>query len=362
MPLRRFLRSKFLGAILIVLFLAGLFVIFQGQRLAEVPAPPVETAASGAWYSLYFTDPASPKASTLRGGPDAALANAIDAAQYTVDAALYRLDLWSVRDALRSAHRRGIRVRVVTESDHILEPEIVDLEDAGILVLGDRREHLMHHKFVVIDQLEVWTGSMNITLNGAYRNNNNLIRILSSRVAQDFTREFEEMFVEDRFGALSLADTPYPSVTVNGVPVEVYFSPDDAVADKIVAKLQDALLSIDFLVYAFTSDEIADAMLERAEQGLHIRGVFEASQISAAGSEYQRLAEAGLDVRLDSNPNNLHHKVIIIDGTTVVTGSYNFTQSAEKFNDENVLVLHDPTLAEWFLREFERLYTLAVKQ
>jgi phosphatidylserine/phosphatidylglycerophosphate/cardiolipin synthase-like enzyme len=356
MPLRRILRIEFLGAILIILFLAGLFGVFQRQRLAQVPTPPVDIAASGSWYSLYFTDPTSPKASTLRGGPDAALAEAIDAAQYTVDAALYRLDLWSVRDALRSAHRRGIRVRVVTESDHILEPEIVDLEEAGIPVLGDRREHLMHHKFVVIDQLVVWTGSMNITLNGAYRNNNNLIRILSNKVAQNFTREFEEMFVEDRFGALSLADTPYPSVMVDGVPMEVYFSPDDAVADKIVTKLKDAQQSIDFLVYAFTSDEIADAMLECAKHGVQVRGVLEATQVSAAGSDCERLVEAGLEIRLDNYEGSMHHKVIVIDEAIVITGSYNFSQSAEQDNDENVLIMNSAAIAEQYLLEFMRLF------
>jgi phosphatidylserine/phosphatidylglycerophosphate/cardiolipin synthase-like enzyme len=55
----------------------------------------------------------------------------------------------------------------------------------------------------------------------------------------------------------------------------------------------------------------------------------------------------------------MHHKVLIIDGRTVVTGSYNFTANAERRNDENVLVIHNPQIAAQFLEEFHRLYDQA---
>jgi hypothetical protein len=262
----RFLRlhSTTIAASLVILLLLVLFIVFYGPLSAEPTPTPVESDISRGWYTIYFTNPNSPTASTLRGGPDSALTKAIDAAQYSVDAAVYRLDLWSVRDALMRAHRRGVTVRVVTESDNISEREIEDLEEAGIPVRADGREFLMHHKFVVIDQMEVWTGSMNFTIDGAYRNNNNMIQVRSDQVAQDYVREFDEMFVEDRFGALSRADTPHPSVVVNGVPVEIFFAPDDSVAIHIVEILREAEKSIDFMVYAFTSDLLAEVMLARA--------------------------------------------------------------------------------------------------
>ena len=362
MPRRgvRYRHLTSLVVILVVLFLLTLYVLFHIQSLPKPTPIPSETASSGGWHTIYFTDPTDPSASTLRGGPDASLAEAIDTAQYSVDIAIYRLDLWSVRDALIRAHRRGVTVRMITESDHILEAEIADLEAAGIPVLGDHRDHLMHHKFVVIDGLEVWTGSMNFTVNGAYRNNNNLIRIHSSRVAQDYTREFEEMFVEDRFGALSKADTPYPKATVDGIPIEIYFSPDDGVVARLVDIVRDATSSIDFMAYAFTSDILAEAMLARAQAGVVVRGVMERGQASNPGSEYERLRQAGLDIRLDSNPGNMHHKVIIIDGVTVITGSYNFSHSAEQSNDENVLILYDVAVGTKYLLEFNRVFDAAM--
>jgi phosphatidylserine/phosphatidylglycerophosphate/cardiolipin synthase-like enzyme len=357
----RFLRrhSTTIAASLVVLFLLVLFLVFRGQSFAEPTPTPVESGISSGWYTTYFTNPKSTKASILRGGPDAALAEAIDAAQYSVDAAVYRLDLWSVRGALLRAHRRGVTVRVVTESDNISAREIKDLEEAGIPVRADGREFLMHHKFVVIDHMEVWTGSMNFTIDGAYRNNNNLIQVRSDQVAQDYVREFDEMFIEDRFGALSRADTPHASVMVNGVPVEVFFAPDDGVAIHIVEILREAEKSIDFMVYAFTSDLLAEVMLARARTGIEVRGVLEHSQISSPGSEFDHLRQAGIEVRLDSNPHTMHHKVIVIDETIVITGSYNFSSSAEEHNDENVLILYDVAVSAEYLLEFNRIFEAA---
>ena len=122
-----------------------------------------ETEASGSdWYRVYFTEPDSPASSTLRGGPDAHLAEAIHQARLSVDIAMHSLDLWSLRDALLAAHRRGIAVRVVIESEGLDSAEVQELQENGIQVVDDRHEGLMHNKFAVIDRLEVWSGSMNI--------------------------------------------------------------------------------------------------------------------------------------------------------------------------------------------------------
>jgi phosphatidylserine/phosphatidylglycerophosphate/cardiolipin synthase-like enzyme len=245
---------------------------------------------------------------------------------------------------------------VVTESDHILEEEIQDLLRAGIEVHGDDREPLMHHKFVVADQSEVWTGSMNFTVNGAYRNNNNLLRIKSQEIADNYRREFDEMFEENRYGRLSRADTPYPEVELGSGSVSVMFSPDDGVERRILSALRTAEHEIVLMAFSLTSDVIGEVLLEQAERGVEVRGVIERTQASNPGSEYDRLVEAGLDIRLDANPDNMHHKVIVIDGETVLTGSYNFSRAASEENDENMLLIRDRELAGDFLLEFDRLF------
>jgi len=353
------LRPISLIASLVAVLLTALCGWFQISTPSEETLVSTATESHDHLLEVFFSEPANPNSSSLRGGPDSLLAQSIDQARYSVDIALYDLNLWSVRDALLSAHRRGVEVRMVTESDNILEREIADLEEAGIRVLGDRREPLMHHKFVVIDRLEVWTGSMNLTLNGAYRNDNNLVRIRSTVLAENYTREFEEMFVEDRFGALSLHDTPHPTLSVDGMMLEVYFSPDDDPAARIIDLLQSAEESIEFMVYAFTADDIADAMAERAREGVVVKGVIERGQANNEGSEFERLRQSGVDVRLDSNRHSMHHKVIVIDDLIVITGSYNFSRSAQQYNDENVLIIHDIGTAARFLLEFERIFGAA---
>ena len=331
-----------------------------GASLQETVTPSVLTAAVQGWYTVYYTDPSSPTASSYRGGPDESLASAIEQARISVDVAIYDLNLWSVRDALISAHRRGVDVRLVTESDNMDEQEVQELKEAGIEVLGDRQEGLMHDKFVIIDRSEVWTGSMNFTTGGGYLDNNNLIRLQSSKLAEDYTHEFEQMFIDDHFGANKKPGTPNPTMTVNGSLIEVYFSPEDGTLDRILTAVNAAQESISFMAYSFTSDELAEALIERAKSGVSVLGVFDEDQYhSNAGTEFDTLKNAGIDVRLDGNPRLMHNKVIIIDHQVVITGSYNFSNNAEHNNDENTLIIHNQNIATQFLAEFQQIYDMA---
>jgi len=309
---------------------------------------------------VFFTDPTRPDASKFRGGLDGKIADAIDNARLSVDVAIYELNLWSIRDALIAAHRRGVRVRVVAESDSFDYEEFGDLKDAGIAVLGDRREGLMHNKFIIIDGQEVWTGSVNYTTTDMYFNNNNLLYIRSEDLAANYTQEFEEMFLGDHFGDDVQSDTPYPIVKIAGLAVENYFSPDDGAAQAVIDHLAQARTSIEFLAFSFTSDPIAAAMLDAVQRGVTVSGVMEEAQVNSnTGSEYENLRLGGADVRLDGNRRNMHHKVMIIDDRIVVTGSYNFTASAENRNDENLLIIEDAALADQYRREFEKIYALS---
>jgi phosphatidylserine/phosphatidylglycerophosphate/cardiolipin synthase-like enzyme len=351
-------------AILVLAAAACHLVGGDDPSLGEISLPATRPAPDtpGEWYAVYFTDPSGPSSKSLRGGPDKYLADAIDEARVSVDVAVLQLNLWSIRDALLAAHKRGVQVRVVTDSDYMDEKEIGQLSQAGISVLGDRREGLMHNKFAVIDRQDVWTGSMNFSVNEAYRNNNNLIRIRSAQLAENYTAEFKEMFVNDQFGPGSPANTPNPTLKIGETRLQSCFSPDDGCSAQLLKVIQNARQSIYFLAYSFTSDDLANAMIERLQQGVKIEGVMEGSQIeSNSGSDYDRFRSAGLNVRLDANPNQMHDKVMVIDSQIVVTGSFNYTYSAENYNDENMLVIYNPQIAELYLAEFERIFNQASK-
>jgi len=309
----------------------------------------------GSWCELYFTNP-SPGINT--GGPEDFLVMAIEQARHSVDVAAYSMNLWDMRDALINAFHRGVTVRIVMESDNKSEEVPQELSDVGIPIVGDRREGLMHNKFVIIDRSEVWTGSMNFTISGSYRDNNNLVRIRAVKVAEDYEKEFNEMFVDDKFGPDIVAETPNPRVVIDYTPVEIYFSPDDEVADRILELLNTAHESIYFMAYSFTSDDLANAIIDRKNAGVDIGGIMDGDQIKMnIGNEYENFRKNYLDVHLNGNSGLMHHKVIIIDRIIVITGSYNFTASAEANNDENVIIIFDSDIAAQYLSEYQRVYT-----
>ncbi len=332
-----------------------------GFELTEVPLP-AGYGAHASWIDIYFTDPESPLASQETGGPDSPLVESIDAARLTVDVAIYSLSLTSIRDALIHAQERGVQVRVVMESDNLDSSAPQKLIEAGIPVLGDRREGLMHDKFAVIDRSEVWLGSMNYTFSGTYEDNNDLIHVRSVKMAEDYTKEFEEMFLDDKFGTDVVPETPNPDFSIDGTHVEVYYSPDDGVASRVYDILTEAEKSIYFLAFSFTSDDLGQIIRTQAENGLDVAGVMDADQVkSNIGTEYDPFKQAGLKVFVDGNKGLMHHKTMIIDDRVVITGSYNFTRSAETRNDENLVVLYNPAIANFYMEEFNRIYNQAQK-
>jgi len=185
-----------------------------------------------------------------------------------------------------------------------------------------------------------------------------MLRFASRQIAADYTREFEQMFA-GRFGTSKRSATPYPRVRVGGAPFEVYFSPEDGVAKYVVQRLAAAKRSIHFMAFSYTSSTIADAMVAKVKEGLPVRGVFESQNVGGIGSAFRLLRQGGVDVLEDRNCYILHHKVIILDERTVISGSYNFTNSAEKDNDENLVIVDGPALARAYLEEFQRVYAQA---
>lgn len=355
---------------LLALLSAGLFVALVAGCSSETLLPqnelsPVSPSAAPAQLALdvtpftaYFTDPYAPEATRGRGGPDEPLAEAINAASRQVDVAVLNLSLDSIRRSLEEAQRRGVSVRLVLDDQYAGRQVPARLVAAGIPLVADGGDGLMHNKFAVIDGLEVWTGSLNLTGSGTYEDHNALVRIVSPRLAQDYTAEFEEMFVDRRFGPDSPANTPYPQVDVDGRSVQVYFAPEDGAAAALQRLLAGARRSVDVLAFSFTSDDLAGTLIARAKDGVSVRMVMESEQVqSNQGGDYGRFVDAGLDVRLDGLAGQMHEKVMIVDGEWTAFGSYNFTRSAEKRNDENLLIVQDHELAAQFTAEFERIYS-----
>ncbi|RMH02161.1 MAG: hypothetical protein D6706_00660 [Chloroflexi bacterium] len=319
----------------------------------SLPPEPAE------WYDIYFTNPTCPPEEERTGGLDEIIANDILQAETRVDVAAFDLDAEPIVDALITLEERGIEVRVVTDEDNADLSSIRRLRRNGISVVEDKRRGLMHDKFVVIDGRFLWTGSMNLTTNGVYCNNNNIVRFDSPRLAANYTTEMDEMYNDRLFGPDSPDNTPNETLTIHGIQLENYFAPEKELAPVIaraVARAQDEIL---FMAFSFTDDQIGEAILGRADAGVSVRGVFETTGSDTEFSYYPIMQAArlsNLEVRTDGNPRIMHHKVIIIDRETVIFGSFNFTDSANRRNDENIVIVHDPVFTGFFVEEFETVW------
>ena len=280
----------------------------------------------------------------------------------TLDIAAYEFNDPALTTAVLAAKARGVRVRVVTDDDagiNDAETTLTQLEQAGIPIVNDNRSALMHDKFMILDSTTVWTGSWNYTINGTYRNNNNALVLHSQPAVQDYQTEFDEMFIDGKFGPTSPVNTPREQFTQDGDPVGIYFASEEDVKTDVVAALQTAQHSIRFMTFSFTLDDVGQALLDKASAGVDVSGIFETTGSETRFAELTPLFCAGLPVRQDGNPFVLHHKVFIVDDATVLTGSFNYSASANDSNDENLVMITDPDLAAQYLAEFDRRWAEA---
>jgi len=211
---------------------------------------------------------------------------------------------------------------------------------------------LMHNKFCVVDEKKFFTGSFNPTERGNFYNNNNMLIIESDHLAKNYEHEFEELFGETFSGG---DEVEYPIVYLKNMKVENYFCPEDDCSGHVLDILAEARNEIYFMTFSFTDNDIGNMLIRNYDDTVTVKGIFERSGLSDY-SEYQRLKDAGMEVKLDSNKYKLHHKVFIVDNETVITGSYNPTSSGDEKNDENILIIHDKEIAKKFLEEFERVW------
>jgi phosphatidylserine/phosphatidylglycerophosphate/cardiolipin synthase-like enzyme len=339
------------------------------QPLPTLPPPqatlPPELGLRGETWTVLFTPGGVSGSEAAADLFVANLIDYIDAAQTSIHLAVYEMDLTPVAEALVRAHERGVDVRFVTDNEAGLGSDSDEghgqfalLRGAGIEVQTDTRSALMHNKFIIIDNAIFITGSTNLTVNDVYENNNNIVVSYLPEVAAIYEREFEEMWA-GQFGPKSPSQAGQAVIAVNGQPFIVLFAPEDEPFDTLVRLVSAAESSIRFMAFSFTNDALGLAMQERFEAGVDVAGIFEVRGSETAYAELPRLYCAGVPVRQDGNPQTFHHKVVVIDNYVVITGSMNFSDSAADDNDENMVAISEPLVAELYLQEFERRWAEA---
>lgn len=373
------------------------------------------------------------------------LTDAISQANTSVDVAVQELNLPQVAKALIDKAQAGVVVRVIVDNqysdgwsgrdrnwirqqdtysrgkyenlfifgdidqDGYISPDeaakrdaILMLRQAGVPIIDDtddgtKGSGLMHHKFMVIDNHQVITGSANFTLSGIHGdwlipesqgNANAMLRITSPELADAYTQEFNLMWGDGPKGqpnslfGVAKSARPLKNVPLPSGQVSVHFSPhrtDTPLGQTtngiIASTLSNASQSVDLALFVFTDQTIANTL--GANPHLQLRTLIDRSFIYRYHSEaldmlgialpshrcsyekenrpwHSSIKTVGYPTLADGD--KLHHKFALLDNHTVIIGSHNWSNAANHKNDENLLIIKNVTVAQHFKQEFERLY------
>lgn len=142
----------------------------------------------------------------------------------------------------------------------------------------------------------------------------------------------------------------------NQITSEAHFSPGNNCGRKIAGLFRTARRHVDVCVFTITDDRIADAILDAHQRGVAIRIISDNDKSTDMGSDIARLSRKGIPVRIDRSEYHMHHKYAIFDQRRLLTGSYNWTRSAARYNEENFIVTDNKNLLRAFSREFQNLW------
>lgn len=313
----------------------------------------------------------------------------INAAEHTIDMALYSLSGSTgsaIASALIAAHQRGVAVRVVMENSNSSTAPPTALQNAGVPFITDAfgansGQALHHNKFGVFDAYDgapedVWvlTGSWNPTDPGTQQHKQNVVFIQDASVAAAFTREFDQMWgsrtttpdaAHARFGSRKQLVAP-TVLWIGDTRARLFFSPQGfgaygSTEQQIIRALEEAQHEIDLGLNLITRISLVNAMHARFDAGVKVRGAI--GETGTTGSVFQELA-AWADVHAypSSQEGLLHHKYALVDaehpaaGPVTITGSHNWSRSANEANDENTLFLYSADVTNQFLQEFAERY------
>ena len=249
-------------------------------------------------------------------------------------------------------------IKIIEEKDSFLVLEDKLQEDELIINMKTEKYFVekssyMHHKFCVLDDKYLLTGSMNPTYNGVNKNNNNFFYIESKILAKNYLNEIEHLAKGVEYNQTNI-------FALNDFVIENYFLPEHSkiVVERIISLINISNKTIDIAAFSFTSEELFNAVLEAHLRGVQVRVLLEKRYINAASSKYKILNDLGIEVRFDNNPYSMHHKFIIIDSNVLETGSMNYSENA-KTNNENIFIIYNNKIASAFLAEFERLWVVS---
>jgi len=300
----------------------------------------------------------------------------INRAKYTLDIAVYNYtsSFPAIAVAVNSAHNRGVRVRWIY--DYESSNTGIPLLNSAINKLRSPNPgsdyFIMHNKFMIIDALSpnpndaiVWTGSSNWNSQQFNTDYNNTVVIQHQPLAIAYRNQFNVMWGDtgiapnlalSKFGE-DKTDLGNHNFVIDGKQVEVYFSPSDGVNSKILNAINSANTDMYFGMSTFTMNSVASQLVTKYNTGVYVAGI---NDIANNGNSPHGILTSGIGstYKIHNLAGIYHNKYLIVDASNkcsdplVLTGSHNWTNSADTKNDENTLIIHDDTAANIFYQSF----------
>ena len=367
--------------------------IFENGQLISKTRYLATPSNSSGEISVFFNHPVDTNYSqgqnaiNLSNTLDDRLISYINACQASLDIAIYNSASPSavsgIAGAINAAYSRGVQVRVVYDGS--TSSTMINLLNGGIPRIASptaSQYGIMHNKFVIFDADDVnanlplvWTGSTNWSvsqIDGPDRNS--AIVIQDQALAQVYKLEFEEMWGSNtatpnvafsKFGFYKTDNTPH-NLVIGGKVVQSYFSPTDGTNAQIIAAINSANSDIDIATMLITRSDIRNALINKFNSGFTNINLVADTQNPASNqfSTIQSALSPGHVVSYTSS-GIMHHKFMVIDNfdstsdPLVVVGSHNWSNSAETKNDENMVIVHDATVANQYYQAFAYLYQLS---
>jgi HKD family nuclease len=397
------LRGRALGPVTTAAMATLLAAACTGEAADPELGASSQAATSPDSVQVFHTTPtndiATADSSSTIGAIEAGIIQSFDNAVSSLDIAIYELNRQNIVDAILRAKGRGVPVRMVTECENRKNGDksyFDQLASAGIPIVDDNSSYnggdpqcpdgtggTMHNKFAVVDGTTVWTGSVNYTSTAFNYNREHAAKVVSASVAGQYEAQFNTMFGNGlpltaggtgKFSRAKLGSGTTSNIvshTVNGITVQTAFSPTGYSNNYTATKpsgpdtmklLRTAIFSanssLGFAIFYITHSQIRSDIVARKTMS---KGIIDAVGAMDSASEYGALCGGGVAVKNENFPGKVHHKLLVVDaGTTsdpqVVVGSVNWTSSGFAYNDENMLLIHDASIAQGASNEVNTLY------
>lgn len=291
----------------------------------------------------------------------------INNAKESIDIAIYGYSRTpEIENALISASKRGVKIRLVIDSDQkgeniypdtdiikkILPDNISDINSAEV-------QNIMHNKFYIFDNKILITGSANLShTDMSDFNSNSMIVIESPEAAKIYKQEFEEMFGGKFHNDKILHKNK--NIKIDNTELQIYFSPQDkSITNAVIPLINKAEKYIYIPTFVLTDKKLTSALISAQQRGVDIKIIIDALNASVKHSKHRELRNGGILVKTENYAGKMHSKSMIIDDKYTIIGSMNFSYSGENKNDENLIIINDSNIArsyrDFFMRQWNKI-------